>query len=111
MTLEQLRTLLLNDIKAVGGDVTGFELVLRPYSKTYYGRYIPSRKRVIVYVYQDSDLSELYPYEDLFATTLHEFTHHVQWSDPNFVRIKGVMHNAEFYRIYNTFMQKHKDRR
>lgn len=107
MTIENLHSLLLSDLKAVGGNVEGFELILRPHSKTYYGRYIPSHKRIIVYVYQDKDLSEFIPYEVLFETTLHEYVHHVQWCDPKFVRVKGVMHNAEFYRIYNALLKKH----
>lgn len=108
MTEEKIKSLLQQDLRVLGVDTTGFELVLKPYSKTYYGRYVPSKKRVIVYLYEDSDFRNQYPYEDIFSTVLHEVVHHIQWSDPNFKRIKGVMHNSEFYSIYNNLMRRHK---
>lgn len=105
---EKIRNLLQHDLRVLGIDATGFELVLRPYSKTYYGRYMPKYKRVIVYVYADIYLENLYPYETIFSTVLHEVVHHIQWSDPLFERVKGVMHNADFYNIYNRLMRRHK---
>lgn len=108
MTCTELRDRICHDLKSLGIDLTSFELAMKPYSKSYYGRYVPKKKRVIVYVYEDSDKTVFYPYEKLFSTVLHEVTHHLQWSDPEFKRIRGVMHNSEFYQIYNRLMRKHK---
>lgn len=106
MTIEQIKHNLIADLTALC-NVAGFELILKPYSKSYYGRYIPKHKRIVLYVYKDSNLQELYSYEELFSTALHEYTHHIQWCDPNFKRVKGIMHNAQFYEIFNRLMEKH----
>lgn len=107
MTIDNLKSRLLSDLQALNVNTKGFELVLRPFSKTYYGRYDPNNKKVIVYVYEDCNHTNLFPYEKIFATVLHESVHHIQWSDPDFKRVKGVMHNANFYLIYNRLMRKH----
>ena len=108
MTEEKIRNRLQHDLSVLNIDVKGFEIVLKPYSKSYYGRYMPKYKRVIVYLYEDIQLQNQYSYEELFSVTLHEVVHHIQWSDPNFERVKGVMHNAEFYNIYNRLIRRHR---
>lgn len=108
MTEEEIRNSLLRDLIALNIDVKGFEIVLKPYSKSYYGRYMPKYKRVIVYLYEDIELQKQYSYEEIFSTVLHEVVHHIQWSKPDFERVKGVMHNADFYNIYNGLMRRHK---
>lgn len=108
MTIDLLKSRLLSDLQALNIDTKGFKLTLKPFSKTYYGRYKPNIKEVIVYVYEDSNQTNLFPYEKIFSTALHESVHHMQWSNPDFKRIKGVMHNAEFYLVYNRLMRKHK---
>ena len=105
--MNALKERILNDLIKIGIDTKGFELVLRPFSKSYYGRYLPKTQKVFVYVYADKELNNLYPYNQLFRTVLHEVVHHIQWSDPEYVRIKGVMHNTEFYRLYNKLLRKH----
>lgn len=87
-----------------------YELRFRNYSKTYYGRY--ERKNyygeivpiVIIYVYKNKDKTALYDYEDIISTVIHEICHHIQYSDENFVRKKGVMHNKQFWELYNKYM-------
>lgn len=108
MTLNMLRNRICHDLKALGVDTESFELVLRPYSKSYYGSYVPEKKRVILYVFEDSERTTLFSYESLFSTAVHEVVHHTQWSNPEWKRVKGIMHDAEFYRIYNRLLRKHR---
>ena len=108
--MKALRQRLLNDLMTLGIDTKGFELVLRPFSKSYYGRYLPKTKKVFVYVYADKELNSLYPYEQLFRTVLHEVVHHIQWSSSEYVRVKGIMHDEEFYKLYNKLLSKHKEK-
>lgn len=107
MSLLDLEHKLLSDLRALGIDVRGFELVLKPFSKSYYGRYVPRSKKIFLYAYEDSETTTMYRYSNLFKTLLHEVVHHIQWSDPDYVRIKGVMHNEEFYKIYNRLLAEH----
>lgn len=108
MTLSILRNRIHHDLKALGVDTESFELVLKPYSKTYYGSYVPEKKRVILYVFEDSERTTLFSYESLFSTAVHEVVHHIQWSNPEWKRVKGIMHDAEFYKTYNRLLRKHK---
>lgn len=109
--LNTLRDKLLCDLRTLNIDVEGFELVLKPFSKTYYGRYSPKNRRITLYVYSDEKCTKQYRYSQLFETTLHEVVHFIQWTDPDYVRVKGVMHNAEFYKIYNRLLSIHKRKR
>lgn len=97
--MQELKQKLLNDLKTIGIDVE-FKLVLRPYSKTLFGRYNPKTREVVVYVYKYPDRSEMHSYEELLLTTIHEAVHCIQWSSKDFVRVKGIMHNPEFHRLY-----------
>lgn len=100
---QELYTLLLRDIKKIGVDPSGFNLKLKPYSKTLYGRFNPNTFEIIVYVYRDKDRKTMYTYKELLLTLVHESIHYIQWSDKNFVRVKGVSHNSEFYRLLNIY--------
>lgn len=102
-----LNDFLLYDLNRIGINTSSFKLVLRPYSKTCYGKYRPWCKEVVVYLYKDSKQEELYPYQKLLETTIHEVVHHMQHSNPDFVRSRGIMHDTEFYRLYNSFVQKY----
>lgn len=108
MTLSILRDRIRHDLKALGIDTESFELVLKPYSKTYYGSYVLEKKRVILYVFEDSERTTLFSYESLFSTAVHEVVHHIQWSNPEWKRVKGIMHDAEFYKTYNRLLRKHR---
>lgn len=104
---EYLHDSLLQDLRAIGIQ-ENFNLDIKPYSKTFFGRYNPNTDTVILYVYQDKDCSRLYDYEDLLLTAIHEIVHYIQWHDPNFTRRKGIMHDPEFYSLYNEYADRAK---
>jgi radical SAM superfamily enzyme YgiQ (UPF0313 family) len=100
--VQDLKDTLFQDMKSLG--LTGdYILVLRPYSKTHFGNYNPNNNKVRLYVYSNSQYTEVYSYEHLLKTLIHETCHYRQWRDPKFKRIKGVMHNPEFKRMYNYY--------
>lgn len=100
--MQELHSRLIKDLSKVGVK-TDFTLVLRPYSKTYYGRYDPNKNVVTLYVYQDPTLNRMYSYETLLLTLIHEAVHCIQWHDNSFVRVRGIMHDEEFYRLYGRY--------
>ena len=105
--MQELHYRLLRDLRKIGINVS-FELELRPYSKTYYGRYNPNSNKVTLYVYEDKSRTKLLKYEVLYMTLIHEAIHCLQWNDKSFVRRKGVMHDPEFYRLFNSYSDKAK---
>lgn len=105
--MQELYYRLLKDIRKIG-ITANFELELKFYSKTYFGRYDPNINKVTIYVYEDPKCSKLIKYEDLLMTTIHEAIHCMQWQDKSFVRLKGVMHDAEFYRLFNMYSDRAK---
>lgn len=100
--MQDLYHRLKHDLRNIGIK-EDFELELKPYSKTFYGRYDPNRNTIILYVYEDSSCTRFIPYKELFLTLVHESIHCIQWHDKSFVRVKGVMHNEEFHRLYNYY--------
>ena len=100
-----LKFKILSDLKNIGIKCD-FDLVIRPYSKTMYGYYSPKHRRVVIYLYRDLDCKNEYNYMDLVKTSLHEVVHHLQWKDPSFIRLKGIMHNTNFYIMYNYYLKK-----
>lgn len=103
--MQSLYHRLLRDLRDVGITVD-FTLELKPYSKTYYGRYDPNTNKVVLYVYEDKDQTKLIRYKELLLTLIHEAVHCIQWHDESFVRVKGVMHDAEFHRLYKEYSSK-----
>lgn len=108
MSVDELRTKLLNDLRALNINTDGMTLVVKPYSKSYNGRYFPKDNRIFLYAYRDPNRTCMYPYSRLMKTLLHEVVHFIQWNDPEYVRVKGIMHNEEFYRIYNSLERQYK---
>ena len=102
MLQKQLHDRLLSDINLLGIKLN-FELELKPYSKTYFGRFNPNTNKITLYIYEDSKCTKLYPYLELLDTLIHEFTHWVQYSDPKFKRYKGVMHDSKFMVLFKYF--------
>lgn len=105
-----LRKALLHDLDKIEIDCSDFELELRPYSKCYYGRYYTKKKKIVLYVYQDKDRETPYDYFHLLITGIHEACHHLQWEDPDWTRLKGVMHDKSFWemwRKYTTLYRNH----
>ena len=80
-------------------------LILRPYSKTYYGRYFPDSSRIFIYPYNDED-GNFMSFTSILCTTIHEMVHHIQHQDPNFKRQKGIMHDPKFWELYNHFLDR-----
>lgn len=107
MNFEVLEQLLTNDIKKLG-IVSEFNLRVRPYSSQNYGTYKPKYNMITIYAYSDKDCKKLYSYQQLLLTSVHEAIHCRQYADPNFKRVKGVMHNPEFYRLYKIYSLKAK---
>lgn len=105
--MQELHHRLLTDLRRIGITET-FDLELRQFSKTYYGRYNPNTNRVTIYVYEDKKCTKLIKYEDLFLTLIHEAVHCIQWHDESFVRVRGVMHDSEFFQLYNRFSDRAK---
>lgn len=99
--MQELETQLREDLLKIGLDVK-FTLSLRPYSKTYFGRYNPNTNTVILYVHRTLG-GDMYSYKELLLTTIHEVIHCLQWSDPDFKRVKGVMHDPEFKRLFDLY--------
>lgn len=80
-----------------------FDLEIRPYSKRLYGQYLIKSNKVVLYYYRDSSKSKPYLYKELLLTAVHEAVHAIQWNDPLFIRCKGVMHDADFYRMCSVY--------
>lgn len=112
MNVDELRHRLLSDLREINLPVDEVDVFLRPYSKTFYGRYFPvyddSKVRPKIYVYPYADkLGNFLPYTKILETVIHEFCHHIQYaSAPEFVRVKGVMHNAQFWQLYNHYLSR-----
>lgn len=97
-----IKNKLLNDLIVIGCPID-FIFDIRGYSKKHFARYDPNKTKVILYPYEDYEKTKLYSYEIILEHTIHEVCHHIQWSDPKFIRFKGVMHNSEFYRIFDEY--------
>lgn len=106
MNMDVLKETLLSDLRMLVGDKvdTISDIEFRPYSKTFYGKYLVNKQKVVIYPYETTD--KLSPYSNILNTAIHEVCHHLQYSDPSFVRLKGVMHNVEFWNMYHTLVQK-----
>lgn len=109
MSREELEYRLLSDLQALNLPVNEVELQIRPFSKTYYGRYLPVYEEsnvlpiVRIYPFADEKNEKLLDYEEILKTTIHELCHHIQYMDKSFVRLKGCMHNEQFWRLYNHY--------
>jgi len=87
---------------------TDFTLELKGFSKTYFGRYDPNSNKVTVYICENKSCTKIYDYQDILLTCIHEAVHAMQWHDESFVRRRGVMHDADFYRLYNMYSDRAK---
>lgn len=81
-----------------------FSLVLKTkYCKSYYGTYRGDLKRVTLYV--TTIEGNFYPLSRLLLTLFHEISHHDEYQDKDFKRVKGVMHSPRFYEIFNSYKE------
>ena len=105
--LEVLRDRLLKDLSLLDLPVGEVDLSLRPYSKTYYGNYFPDDVVPRVWLYPYSDEGGRYlSYDKILETGIHEMCHHIQYSDPDFKRKRGVMHDPQFWKLYNHYIKR-----
>lgn len=105
--MQDLYHRLLRDMESIHIP-TDFTLELKGFSKTYFGRYDPNLNKVTVYVCENKSCTKRYKYEDILMTCIHEAIHAMQWHDESFVRRRGVMHNADFYRLYSMYSDRAK---
>lgn len=108
--MDKLKETLLNDLTKRGLDISTVDLIIKEFSSSYYGRYYPSvnssvKPRIIIYPFKTKDLVEMYDYGDILNTVIHEFCHHLQYMNPNFVRKRGIMHDTEFWNLYNNYTE------
>lgn len=103
---EKLRDEILKWLDKIGIPVDTFELIIKDYSKTYYGCYRTKTNRVYLYYYPDEECTKPYSFGKLMCTAIHEACHVIQHHDPNYVRVRGVMHDDEFNRMYLYYANK-----
>lgn len=97
--------MLVDDIKYVLKNIglpTDFQLELRGYSESYWGLYYQDEKRIVLYVLDE--IGEYLPYYAILCTAIHEAIHHYQYSKPDFVRVRGIMHDAEFKELEKRYL-------
>lgn len=110
---EELKSQLLSDLSLLNFPIDEVDFHLRPYSSTYYGRYFPVydekriRPKIYIYPYENTK-GDLMSYESVLETAIHEFCHHIQYTSGSFVRNKGVMHNPQFWKLYNHYTERAK---
>lgn len=110
MSVEDLRHKLLSDLWELNLPLDEVDVFFRPYSKTYYGRYFPARDeaqtRPKIYIYPlETRCGKLLPYETILSTAVHELCHHIQYAGGH-VRVKGVMHDSHFWKLYKHYMKR-----
>ena len=111
MHQEELKVKLLSDLSNLNLPIDEVDLFIRPFSKTFYGRYFPvyndkeTKPKIYVYPYSNY-VGDLIPYAKILGTAIHELCHHIQYTSGSFVRNKGVMHNTQFWKLYNHYMSR-----
>lgn len=110
MGVEDLQHRLLPDLRELNLPVDEVDVFFRPYSKTYYGRYYPSKDETVIkprlFVYPfENQRGKLLPYDIILSTAIHELCHHIQHTSGQ-PRRKGVMHDAEFWKLRNHYVNR-----
>lgn len=106
---KDLMARLLSDMTCLGMPVDEVDVVLRPYSKTFYGRYFPvqgSRTTPRVFLYPYEMDGSVMCYDKVFETFVHEMVHHLQYTSGNFIRRSGMMHNPQFWKLFNHYKKR-----
>lgn len=108
MPIVDLQHRLLSDLRRLSLPIDEVEVFLRPFSKTYYGRYFPAydetQPKIYVYPFEDKR-GTLLNYQTILETTIHEFCHHIQYASGH-QRVRGVMHDTQFWQLYNHYMKR-----
>lgn len=113
MSEEELETRLLFNLSQINLPVYEVDVHLRPFSKTYYGRYFPVyddkkvKPKIYIYPYENTK-GDFMDYSKILETAIHEFCHHIQYTSGSFVRNKGVMHDTQFWKLYNHYRERAK---
>ena len=108
---DELKTRLLSDLCLINMPVDEIDLFIRPFSKTYYGRYFPvynediARPKIYVYPHEEDNIHFI-DYDLILETVIHEFCHHIQYTSGSFTRNKGVMHDPQFWKLYNHYVDR-----
>lgn len=110
MSSDDLVCKLTKDLTSLHLPIDEVDLSIRPYSSTFYGRYYPSasktvRPRIFIYPYSDKQ-GGMYSYPKVLETAIHEMVHHIQHSDSSFKRVRGVMHDTNFWKLYQRYVTK-----
>lgn len=111
MTKERLYTRLLSDLQRINLPVDEVDLFFRPFSKTYYGRYFPvyddktHKPKIYLYPYENTE-GDFMSYDEIMKSAVHEFCHHIQYTNNCFVRNRGIMHDTQFWKLYNRYLDK-----
>lgn len=111
MKPDRLKHKLTLDLRRLGLPVDEVSFEIRGYSKSKYGNYYPSFitkdgvARVLIYPYIYENNEVMFPYSFLLSTAIHEMCHHLQYTNPAYVRLKGVMHDENFWILYNQYIE------
>lgn len=102
---EELHTRLINDLESLRLPVSEVQLVIRPFSKSFFGRYFSSTdgKPARVFIYPYKTKRSMFSYSTVLYHAIHEMVHHLQFTNPSYRRIKGVMHDPQFYLLFNRY--------
>ena len=109
MTDKECIDILLNDLRSIGIKTTGFDLYLRKYSKTYWGRYFPKtmdRPTPRIYLYAHTPSGGFYNHDILLYHLIHECVHHEQYASATYVRFRGIMHDSDFIRLFQRYIKR-----
>lgn len=113
MSQEVLKTRLLSDLSQLNLPIDEVDLYIRPFSKTFYGRYFPVhndkeiRPKIYIYPYINKK-EDLMEYDKILETAIHELCHHIQYTSGSFVRSRGIMHDIQFWKLYNHYIERAK---
>mgnify|MGYP002514114395 CR=1 FL=1 len=111
MNREELKAQLLFDLAQLKLPIDEVDLFIRPFSKSFYGRYFPvynddkARPRIFIYPYENK-CGKFMSYDSILGTAIHELCHHIQYTDGSFVRVRGVMHDPQFWKLYNHYVDR-----
>ena len=113
MSAEELQIRLLSDLSHLNMPIDEVDLFIRPFSKTLYGRYFPVydekdiKPKIYIYPYENK-CGDFMNYDTILGTAIHEFCHHIQYASGSYVRSRGVMHNTQFWKLYNHYVERAK---
>lgn len=100
-----LEKYMLEVLKKIGLP-TDFSLEIKGYSVTHEGKYLYATHKIILYVYKDREMTEMYSSAKLLSVLIHEAIHYLQHINPQHIRYKGIVHDREFYALEQQYLLK-----